>query len=253
MNNWINEPHVLPKFDEMDSESSDYKPNELVDSGAFDYDGDIELVEFGYDSSETDYPLAENSTERASLIGSFLTIFNDENSPYDENWDFETTNDFLESTSELDYEGVIAVEEGRVVGFAWGYRVDKDSVDVDEKYPEELDEVVPEIYDGQTFMIDEVGVMPDYRDQGLGTTLESCLLSKLDERDDISRTMQRTQWSGQNIPKLQLDKNMGFEVLTYEEGRAQKPVLQEVEFVGKDGSDDRAYLFQEIGGEKPWK
>jgi GNAT superfamily N-acetyltransferase len=243
-------PNRPQEFD--DYEESQSQVEEEV-SGPCSYDGSVELVDFGYDRTETRYPLEENSAERASLIGSFQTVFTDQNSPYDENWGFETTNDFLESTSELDYEGILAVEEGRVAGFAWGYRVDKDSADVEEKYPEVIDDVVPEIYDGETFMIDEVGVMPDYRDQGLGTALESCLLSKLSEKEDISRSMQRTQWSGQNMPKLELDKNMGFDVLTFQDGRADKPVLQEVEFVGKEGSDERAYLFQELEGEKPWK
>jgi hypothetical protein len=78
-------------------------------------------------------------------------------------------------------------------------------------------------------------------------------MDDLDEWEDISRVMQRTQWSGQNTPKLQLDRNMGFDVMTFQEGIAEKPVLQEVEFVGREGGDERAYLFQELEGEKPWK
>lgn len=231
------------------------RPQEFDDyeedgQGSPGYNGSVDLVEFGYDPLETAYPLEEDSSVRASLIGSFQTVFTDENSPYDENWDFETTNDFLEWTSEQDYEGLLAVDEGRVVGFTWGYRVDPEEVDIEEKYPEGLEDVQPDIYDGETFMIDEVGVMPEYREQGLGTALESGLLEKLDDRDDVSRVMQRTQWSGENTEKLRLDGEMGFQAFLQE---GNDPVTQEVGFVGKDGSDERIYLFQELEGEKPWK
>ncbi len=215
------------------------------------YDGSVDIVEFGYDSTETDYPLEENSTERASLIGSFQTVFTDDNSPYDENWDFQKVDDFLEWTSEQDYEGALAIDDGRVVGFTWGYKVEPDEVDVNEKYPAGVEEVQENIYDGETFIIDEVGVLPEYRNQGLGTTLESCLMENLDEREDISRVMQRTQWSGENTGKLRLDGSMGFQAFL--QGTENDPVTQEVEFVGNEGSDERIYLFQELNGEKQWK
>ncbi len=206
----------------------------------------IKFEDFGFDYDETDYPLEKNSVRRSSLIGSFQTIFTDQNSPYDENWDYKTADGFLEWTSEQDYEGLLAVDNGAVVGFAWGYRVDPENVDVDQKFPEELYESDQDLYDGQTFMIDEVGVMPEYRGQGVGKTLEKELLDKVTDRDDISRVMQRTQWSGENIPKLGLDNDLGFEVFTYKEGIAEKPVLQEVDYVGKPGSDERVYLWREV-------
>lgn len=210
---------------------------------------DVDWYEFGFDSKETDYPLEPNSSERASLIGAFETVFNGENSPYDENWDYENLDEFLDSTEEKDYEGVIVVDEGRVAGFAWGYRIDPSGPEMEGKFPGELDFVDEEIYDGSTFMIDEVGVMPDYRGQKLGTRIESALLDRMERRDDISRVMQRTQWSGQNIPKLVIDTRLGFDKFTFSEGVAEEPVLEEVEFVGKDGSDERVYLWKELGGE----
>lgn len=239
-----NIPSEFPDYEESSSQDN-------TDSGPCSYDGSVDLVDFGYDITETEYPLEENSTKRASLIGGFQTVFTDENSPYDENWDFETTNEFLEWTSEQDYEGVLAIDEGRVAGFTWGYRVDPDEIDVSEKYPAGLGEVEPDIYDGETFMVDEVGVLPEYRNQGLGTALESCLMETIDEREDISRVMQRTQWSGENTGKLKLDGRMGFQAFL--EGDENDPVTQEVEFVGTEGSDERIYLFQELDGDKPWK
>lgn len=203
--------------------------------------------EFGFNPAETSYPLNDPSN-RGSLIGSFQAIFTKENSPYDENWDYQTTDDFLEWTSDQDYEGLLAVEDGRVVGFAWGYRVDPESVDVDRKFPEELREVEPDVYDGETFMIDEVGVLPEpYRGNGIGTQLEEGLLEKLDSREEISRAMQRTQWSGENTGKLWLDGKSGFEAFLY--GEENDPVTQEVEFVGKEGGDERIYLWKDLESE----
>ena len=200
--------------------------------------------EFGFEPSETRYPL-DDPSNRGSLIGSFQTVFNDENSPYDENWDYQTADDFLEWTSRQDYEGLLAVEDGRVVGFTWGYRIDPETVNVDEKFPEELREVEPDVYDGETFMIDEVGVLPGpYRGNNIGTRLEEGLLEKLQDRDDISRAMQRTQWSGENTGKLWLDGKSGFDALLYND--ENDPVTQEVEFVGKEGSDERIYLWKDL-------
>ena len=216
----------------------------------------IKYVPFGFSGNETSYPL-NDQCNRDDLIEIFQEVFTAENSPYDEDWSYEDVDGFLEDTSQMDYTGVLAVDStvDELVGFAWGYRIDprNDLIDPEEKFPSEVQNVKPEMYDGDGFMLDEIGVDPDYRAQGIGTELESRLLEELDEDTEIERVMQRTQWSGQNIPKLQLDNNMGFDVLTFQDGRADKPVLQEVEFVGKDGSDERAYLTQELEGEKPCK
>lgn len=230
-------------------EDYDYEEDLDLNIGLKDSLDSIELVDFGYSPGETSYPIEENSVERASLIGSFQTVFTEENSPYDENWDYQTTNDFLEWTSDQDYEGLLVIDEGRVVGFAWGYRVDPETVDIEGKFPDRLDDQDQDFYDGETFMIDEVGVMPEYRGNGIGRELESGLLENISERSNISRALQRTQWSGENQAKLGLDNDLSFEVLTYEDGVAEKPVLQEVDFVGTDGSDERAYLWRDVRGE----
>lgn len=210
---------------------------------------EIELYRFGESWLDSHYPLEEGSARRASLIGSFQTIFNKENSPYDENWDYETLNSFLNWTFEQDYEGYIAMKRNCIAGFTWGYRIEPERVEIEEKFPQKLSELETDIFDGRTLMMDEIGVMPDYRGEGLGKALESMLLEKADYRDDISRLIQRTQWSGQNIPKLQLDNTLNFQPFTYCEGRTEKPVLEEVEFVGKAGSDERIYLWKELEGE----
>ncbi|WEL23413.1 GNAT family N-acetyltransferase [Candidatus Nanohalovita haloferacivicina] len=203
----------------------------------------VEYLDFGFDPSETEYPLNDQGN-RDALIGLFQTVFTEENSPYDEDWDYEVVDDFLEWTSEMDYEGTIAVLNDEPIGFSWGYRVDSDEVDVDEKFPDGLEEVNPDIYDGSTFMIDEVGVSPDYRGNGIGTQVEARTLRKAAERDNLDRAMQRTQWSGENSGKLWLDGRMGFSAFL--QGEENDPVTQEVEFVGKPGSDERIYLGQEF-------
>ena len=104
------------------------------------------------------------------------------------------------------------------------------------------------VYDGRTFMIDEVGVLPDYRGEGVGTELEEQMINKLNQDENISRAMQRTQWSEENTAKLFLDGKMDFEAFLL--GEDNDPVTQEVPFVGKDGGDERIYLWRETRGEK---
>lgn len=205
---------------------------------------EVEYFDFGFSQEETEYPL-NDPARRGSLIGAFETVFTGENSPYNENWDYETLDSFLDWTEEQDYEGTLAVQDGRVIGFSWGYRVDLELEEIEEKFPEELRELEEEIYDGETFMIDEVGVLPGpYRNEGIGTEVEKRTLQKAEKRDDIFRAMQRTQWSGENSGKLRLDGKLGFKAFL--EGEENNPVTQEVEFVGKPGSDERVYLWKDL-------
>ncbi len=76
-------------------EDYDYEEDLDLNIGLKDSLDSIELVDFGYSPGETSYPIEENSVERASLIRSFQTVFTEENSPYDENWDYQTTNGSL--------------------------------------------------------------------------------------------------------------------------------------------------------------
>jgi len=214
----------------------------------------IEYVPFGFGEEDTSRPL-NDSEYRAELIETFQEVFTAENSPYDEDWGYEDVDDFLDWTSEVDYSGVMAVDtvSDELAGFTWGYRVEPSNelIDPQEKFPSGIEDVEPGMYDGKTFMLDEIGVDPDYRRKGIGTELESRLLQELDQQQRIDRVMQRTQWSGQNTGKLSLDGRMGFNALL--QGEENNPVTQEVEFVGNEGSDERIYLFQELEGEKPWK
>lgn len=214
----------------------------------------IEYVPFGFDRTETSYPL-NNTKYRDELIETFQDVFTEENSPYDEEWSYDDVDDFLEWTSGVDYSGVMAVDtvSEDLAGFTWGYRIDPQSklINPDEKFPGGVEKVRPDMYDGNSFMLDEIGVDPECRRRGIGSNLESMLLEELEEDDEIERVMQRTQWSGENTGKLKLDGRMGFQAFL--EGDENDPVTQEVEFVGTEGSDERIYLFQELDGDKPWK
>lgn len=211
----------------------------------------IEYVPFGFDTSETSYPL-DDPQNRDELIETFQNVFTAENSPYKEDWSYDDVDDFLDWTSQVEYEGVLAIDRSldEVAGFTWGYSIDptNELINPDEKFPEGVEEVIPEMYDGNSFMLDEIGVDPDYRRQGRGTELESRLINELEDNPDIDRVMQRTQWSEENTGKLRLDGSLGFQALL--QGNENDPVTQEVEFVGKEGSDERIYLFQELEGEK---
>lgn len=214
----------------------------------------IEYVPFGFDEEETSYPL-DVPEYRDELIETFQKVFTIENSPYDEDWSYSDVDDFLDWTSQVDYRGILALDRvsDELAGFTWGYRIDPENelIDPDKKFPEEVKQVMPEIYDGNSFMLDEIGVDPEYRRQRIGSNLESMVLDKLDVDGEIDRVMQRTQWSGENTGKLRLDGKMGFQAFL--QGAENDPVTQEVEFVGKQGSDERIYLFQELDGDKLWR
>jgi ribosomal protein S18 acetylase RimI-like enzyme len=214
----------------------------------------IEYVPFGFGEDETSHPL-DNPDYRDELIETFQGVFTAENSPYDEDWSYEDVDEFLEWTSQVEYAGVLAFDtvSDELAGFTWGYRIDPEDelINPDEKFPDGIEDVVPEVYDGGTFMLDEIGVDPEYRLQGIGSELESRLLQELGQSSQIEIVMQRTQWSGENTGKLRLDGRMGFQALL--QGEDNDPVTQEVPFVGTDGSDERIYLLQELDGEKPWK
>lgn len=221
---------------------------------------EVEYVDFGFESDGTEYPL-EDDGKRASLIGAFEMAFSD--SPYGENFDYDLMDGFLEGTSEKDYEGRLAISEGTVVGFAWGYRVEpEEAPDVAEEpdFPEGLQGTETDFFDGETYYFEELGVLPDYRDQGIGKELKRQELEQVKQRDDISRGLMRTQYNGEtleglevpeefrdsraeeNEKKLGLDVDLGFEPVETEGG----PAIQEVELVGTEGSDKRIYMDREV-------
>lgn len=222
--------------------------------------GDVKYFDFGFEPNETDYPL-EQDEKRASLIGAFEMAFSD--SPYGENFDYDLMDGFLEGTSEKDYEGRLAVSDGAVVGFAWGYRVEtgqSPGVNDESDFPEELLDSKTDFFDGETYYFEELGVLPDYRDQGIGKELKRQELEKVKQRDDISRGLMRTQYNGEQLEGLELpeefrdeegvgnEKKLGLDVdLGFEPVEAEgKPVIQEVELVGTEGADQRIYMSREV-------
>lgn len=215
---------------------------------------DLEYANFGFEPDKTDYPL-ENDAKRASLIGSFQMTFND--SPYGENFDYGLMDGFLDDTSDRDYEGRVALIDGRVVGFAWGHRVESD---MDSEFPEELQDAETDFFDGEAFYFEELGVVPDFRGEGIGKELKRQELEQVKQRDDISQGLMRTQYNGEeleglelpeevsnesgtgNETKLGLDVDLGFEPVEVDGG----PVIEEVDLVGVDGTDQRIYMSREV-------
>lgn len=209
------------------------------DTPSFEKDktSDLDYFNFGFDHHETGYPL-DNDVNRASLIGSFQMVF--DNSVYGENWDYETTANFLESTSQKDYEGVLAASEGGLVGFVWGHRLEPDMA---EDYPAELQEAEVDVFDGESYILDELGVLPEYRGQGIGQYLEEQYIEDVTEKKDASRIVQRTQNSSDNVVKLSLDDKTGFEPIL---DQTDEPIIEEVPLVGLEESDKRIYLWREV-------
>lgn len=198
---------------------------------------EVEYINFGFDSEDTSYPLSRQANA-SSLIGAFQTVF--DHSVYGENWDYETTSNFLESTQQKDYEGRVAVDDGRVVGFVWGHRIEPEMT---EKLPDELQNVDLDIFDGESYILDELGVLPEYRGQGIGSDLEELYIEDVAQKEDSSRIIQRTQLTPENGAKLHLDGANDFTAILDDE---YDPVVEDVDLVGVEGRDERIYLWREI-------
>lgn len=217
------------------------------------YPENVEYVDFGFEGSETDYPLNRDEY-RASLIGAFQMAFNE--SPYSENFDFETMQSFLDETEEKDYLGRIALVDNNVVGFAWGYRIESG---MSSDFPDEIFGPETELSEGDSYYFEELGVLPDYRGQGIGKELKRQELQQVKQREDVSEGFMRTQYNGERLEglelpdgyetgengnerKLGLDVDLGFEPVEVQGG----PVIEEVNLEGTEGSDERIYMSREV-------
>lgn len=203
----------------------------------------IDYVNLGFDPEETSYPISRDEN-LASLIGAFQMTFND--SVYQENWDYEFTRDIITGLQDKDYEGVLALNEGTVVGFAWGYVPEPEEMRIDSDFPDELQEVDVPFLDGETYWFNELGIVEDWRDQGLGKSLKAQELEKVAERSDISRGLERTNFEDENKKKLGLDNDLGFEPVEYQ----GEPLVKEIEQVGVEDeegnpmTDPRVYMWR---------
>jgi len=213
----------------------------------------VEYVDFGFEDNETSYPLSRDEY-RASLIGTFQMAFNE--SPYGENFDFETMQSFLDETEEKDYLGRIALVDNNVVGFAWGYKIESG---MSSDFPDEIFGPKTELSKGDSYCFEELGVLPDYRGQGIGKELKKKELQQVKQREDISHGFMRTQYNGERLEglelpdgyetgengnerKLGLDVDLGFEPVEVQGG----PVIEEVNLEGTKGSDERIYMSREV-------
>ena len=189
-----------------------------------------EFVELSYDDGE--YSLSDDRME-ASVIGMYQKVFN--NSPYEENFDYELAEEILRSVQDRDTEGLLALDKGMPVGFAWGEVLKPEDR---EDFPGEVPE---EFFSGDSYYFAELGVLPDYRDQGIGKELKKRELDRVKEREDLSKGLMRTSVE-ENEKKLGLDSDLGFRTLEPD----GEPVTEEVESVGADGTDTRGYFWRPL-------
>lgn len=191
----------------------------------------VEFAPLTYDE-DAEYSLSDDRFE-AAAVGNFQKAFN--KSPYEENFDYEMTEDIFRGIQDRDTVGLLALEEGVPVGFAWGEVLEPED---EEDFP---DEVPGEFFSGDSYYFAELGVLPEYRDQGIGKELKRRELETVGRREDLNRGLMRTSIEG-NEKKRGLDRDLGFEPL--------KPggelVTEEVDSYGVDGSDLRAYFWRPI-------
>ena len=192
---------------------------------------DVEFVDLTYDE-DAEYSLSDESLE-ASLVGVYQKVFN--RSPYEENFDYELAEDIIQGIQERDTEGLLAISDDRPVGFAWGEVLEPGDR---EDFPEE---VPGSFFEGDSYYFAELGVLPDYRDQGLGKELKQREMEKVKDREDIDKGLMRTSVE-ENEKKLGLDDDLGFEALEPD----GEIVTEEVDSVGTEGSDLRGYFWRPL-------
>jgi GNAT superfamily N-acetyltransferase len=190
-----------------------------------------EFAPLTYDE-DAQYSLSDDRFE-ASVIGAFQKTFND--SPYEENFDYEMTEDIFRGIQEKDTEGLLALEDGVPVGFAWGEVLEPGD---SQEFPQEVPD---EFFDGTSYYFAELGVLPDYRDQGIGKELKQKELEKVKDRQDLDKGLMRTSIEG-NEKKRGLDEDLGFQRLEPD----GELVTEEVDTYGVEGSDLRGYFWRPI-------
>lgn len=190
---------------------------------------DVEFAELSYDG---DYSLEDEAFETA-VIGTYQRVFND--SPYEEDFNYELAEEIIQSIEGTDTEGFIAVDDGMPVAFGWGEVLEASDR---EDFP---DEVPEQFFNGKSFYFAELGVLPSYRDQGIGKEIKRRELEEMKNREDLDRGMMRTSIED-NEKKLGLDEDLGFEALEPD----GEIVSERVDSVGTEGSDLRGYFWRPV-------
>lgn len=190
----------------------------------------IEFTEMAYDPGE--YSLSDEAFETAA-IGVYQRVFN--NSPYQEDFNYELAEEIVKSIEDRDTEGFIALDDGMPVAFGWGEVLEASDR---EEFPSE---VPGEFFEGNSFYFAELGVLPAYRDQGIGKEIKRRELEKVRERNDLEKGLMRTSVE-ENEKKLGLDNDLGFDALEPE----GEIVTEEVETVGREDSDLRGYFWRPL-------
>lgn len=191
---------------------------------------ELEFTEMSYQDGK--YSLNDEAFETA-VIGMYQRVFND--SPYQENFDYELAEEIVQGIADRDTEGFLAVDDGLPVAFGWGEVLEaSDRSEFPERVPEEF-------FDGDSFYFAELGVLPDYRDQGIGKEIKRRELETVKSREDLDRGLMRTSIE-ENEKKLGLDDDLGFKALE----PSGEQVTEEVDTVGRDDSDLRGFFWRPL-------
>jgi len=196
---------------------------------------DVKLVDLSF-NPESLYSLSDEKYLSA-LIGSYSCTFN--NSVYNDNFDYETAEQIITGLEDRDFEGLMAIENNVPVGFAFGYVLESQDR---ENFPEELSRCEENFFENSAFYFAELGVLEEYRNQGIGKGLKSAELDRIKDRDDVEKGLMRTSNTSENKKKLQIDHDLGFEEVLVD----GEVLTETVEAIGENLEDERMYLWREV-------
>lgn len=203
----------------------------------------VEYVDFGFDENETSKPLNSESN-RLSLIESYQDVFL--NSLYEEDFSYEEVDNLLkEYEEELNYEGVLAVEEGNIIGFAFGFQLTSEMNNEDWRAEHDFTATNSEVdalgqfFQGDTYYFAELGVIEDERGRGIGKDLKREELERVENNSEYEKALMRTNQN--NERKIEgVDQPLGFEKLPWKTEVEQRRESGEIE------KDTRIWMSKDV-------
>lgn len=186
-------------------------------------DYDLCFADFGFSKKETQAPL-EDLGYRLDLIYVYQQAFL--NSVYEEEFRRTEVNEIIEMYRDLFSLGRVALDDDEIVGFCFGYRLEPD---MEEKWRDGkgFDGVPEEFFDGNTFYLAELGVLPEYRGEGLGEQLFNQTVRQIRSSDGVEDVVIRTN---RGNPIKSLYNRTGFDRL--------EDVTTDVSQRRKDGEEE---------------
>lgn len=207
-------------------------------------DTTVEIVPFGFDNDDTSVPL-DDPRYRTSLVHAYQRVYS--TPPYDELFSHDEVFETVDKYPTFDHEGVIVrdVNTDEIVGFTFGFVVPPGRKgDAEWIAHNGFEAVVGEsalegsLFDGRTFYGEEFGVIPVYRNHGLGGRMARSLLDRVGGRSDIDRALLKTNAGNHVVDNLY--RPMGFESLGVTEETTQRRVD------GSERSDTREWFVNQL-------